>query len=160
MSASTIGASTITASTAAPPSATSAGTAAAPAQEGQPREQRTGGLRKRMMGFMLPHEQFPVTELVEFGIAAEKAGFDLLATSDHFQPWQANEGHAGEAWVTMGALGARTQRVDRSDRNLSHVSLQSRCSCGGVRFTEPAVSRTDFSWHRVRRSPQRASGYG
>jgi TAT-translocated FGD2 family F420-dependent dehydrogenase len=64
-----------------------------------------------MMGFMLPHEQFPVTQLVELGAAAENAGFDLLATSDHLQPWQTNEGHAGEAWVTMGAAGQRTRRV-------------------------------------------------
>jgi F420-dependent hydroxymycolic acid dehydrogenase len=68
-------------------------------------------LRKRMMGFMLPHEQFPVPQLVELGEAAERAGFDLLATSDHFQPWQSNEGHAGEAWVTMAALGQRTRKV-------------------------------------------------
>ena len=60
---------------------------------------------------MLPHEQFPVPQLVEFGVAAEQAGFDLLATSDHFQPWQTNEGHAGEAWITMGALGARTRNI-------------------------------------------------
>jgi TAT-translocated FGD2 family F420-dependent dehydrogenase len=68
-------------------------------------------LRKRMMGFMLPHEQFPVPQLVELGEAAERAGFDLLATSDHFQPWQSHEGHAGEAWVTMAALGQRTRKV-------------------------------------------------
>jgi TAT-translocated FGD2 family F420-dependent dehydrogenase len=67
--------------------------------------------RHPMIGFMLPHEQFAVPELLELGIAAERAGFDLLATSDHLQPWQSNEGHAGEAWVTMGALGQRTQRV-------------------------------------------------
>src|SRR5581483_3072582 len=70
-----------------------------------------GVLGKRMMGFMLPHEQFPVTQLVELGAAAEQAGFDLLATSDHLQPWQTNEGHSGEAWVTMGATGQRTRRV-------------------------------------------------
>jgi TAT-translocated FGD2 family F420-dependent dehydrogenase len=64
-----------------------------------------------MIGFMLGHEQFTVPELVEFGVAAEQAGFDLLATSDHLQPWQANEGHAGAAWVTMGALGQRTRKV-------------------------------------------------
>jgi TAT-translocated FGD2 family F420-dependent dehydrogenase len=68
-------------------------------------------IRKPMVGFMLAHEQFPVPELVELGVMAEQAGFDLLATSDHFQPWQANEGHAGAAWVTMGALGQRTQKV-------------------------------------------------
>jgi TAT-translocated FGD2 family F420-dependent dehydrogenase len=58
---------------------------------------------------MLAHEQFRVTELTEFGRRAAEAGFGLLATSDHFQPWQANEAHSGLAWVTMGALGARTQ---------------------------------------------------
>jgi TAT-translocated FGD2 family F420-dependent dehydrogenase len=64
-------------------------------------------LRKGMMGFMLAHEQFTVPELVEIGKAAAHAGFDLLATSDHFQPWQANEGHSGEAWVTLAALGSQ-----------------------------------------------------
>jgi TAT-translocated FGD2 family F420-dependent dehydrogenase len=68
-------------------------------------------LRKGMIAFMLAHEQFPVPELVRLGAAAERAGFDLLATSDHFQPWQSNERHAGEAWVTLGALGQQTRRV-------------------------------------------------
>jgi len=64
-----------------------------------------------MVGFMLGHEQFPVQKLVEFGVAAERAGFDLLATSDHFQPWQDNEGHSGQAWVTMAAVGAHTKNI-------------------------------------------------
>jgi TAT-translocated FGD2 family F420-dependent dehydrogenase len=64
-----------------------------------------------MIGLMLAHEQFPVPEPVSLGVMAEQAGFDLLANSDHLQPWQANEGHAGEAWVTMAALGQRTQKV-------------------------------------------------
>jgi TAT-translocated FGD2 family F420-dependent dehydrogenase len=72
---------------------------------------RPGSLTKGMVGFMLAHEQFPVPELLRLGASAEKAGFDLLATSDHFQPWQANERHVGQAWVTMGALGQQTQRV-------------------------------------------------
>ena len=71
----------------------------------------TSSLNKPMVGFMLAHEQFPVTELVQLGVTAEEAGFDLLATSDHLQPWQANEGHAGQAWITLSALGARTRRV-------------------------------------------------
>jgi F420-dependent hydroxymycolic acid dehydrogenase len=71
----------------------------------------TPPITKPMVGFMLAHEQFPVPELVELGVAAEQAGFGLLATSDHLQPWQANERHAGQAWVTMAALGQRTKRV-------------------------------------------------
>lgn len=65
----------------------------------------------RQVGFQLAHEQFPVPELVELGVAAEQAGFDLLAVSDHLQPWQANEGHSGQAWVTMSAIGQRTKRI-------------------------------------------------
>jgi F420-dependent hydroxymycolic acid dehydrogenase len=68
-------------------------------------------LSKGMVAFMLAHEQFPAPELIRLGAAAEDAGFDLVATSDHFQPWQANERHAGQAWVTLGALGQRTQRI-------------------------------------------------
>ena len=72
---------------------------------------RSGSLSKGMVSFMLAHEQFPAPELIRLGAAAETAGFDMVATSDHFQPWQANERHAGQAWVTLGALGQRTQRI-------------------------------------------------
>ncbi len=68
------------------------------------------GLRPtRMVGFMLGHEQFPVPELVELGESAAQAGFGVLATSDHLQPWQANERHCGQAWVTLSSLGARAK---------------------------------------------------
>jgi F420-dependent hydroxymycolic acid dehydrogenase len=63
------------------------------------------------VGFQLAHEQFKVPELVELGVAADEAGFDLLAVSDHFQPWQPNEGHSGQAWITMSAIGQRTKRI-------------------------------------------------
>jgi TAT-translocated FGD2 family F420-dependent dehydrogenase len=68
-------------------------------------------IRNGTIGYMLAHEQFAVTELREIGTSAAKAGFGLLATSDHFQPWQANERHAGAAWVTLGALGERAPKA-------------------------------------------------
>src|SRR5437868_8403771 len=68
-------------------------------------------LRKGMVGFQLAYEQFPVDELVQFGIAVDKAGFDILTHSDHLQPWQTNEGHSGLAWLTMAAIGVQTKRV-------------------------------------------------
>jgi hypothetical protein len=74
-------------------------------------DKATPAFGNKMVGFMLAHEQFPVTQLIELGIAAEQAGFDLLATSDHLQPWQANEGHSGAAWATIGALSQHTSRV-------------------------------------------------
>jgi TAT-translocated FGD2 family F420-dependent dehydrogenase len=60
-----------------------------------------------MIGFVLAHEQFTVPELVRTGALASRSGFQLLATSDHLQPWQANEAHSGAAWVTLGAMGTQ-----------------------------------------------------
>ncbi len=74
-------------------------------------ESSTTPFNKRMVGFMLAHEQFPVPRLIEIGVQAEEAGFDLLATSDHLQPWQTNEGHSGSAWATLAAVGQKTKRV-------------------------------------------------
>jgi TAT-translocated FGD2 family F420-dependent dehydrogenase len=63
------------------------------------------------VGFVLTSEQFTGPELVELGVGAEEASFDAVWTSDHFQPWQDNQGHAGHAWVLLGALTQRTRRV-------------------------------------------------
>jgi F420-dependent hydroxymycolic acid dehydrogenase len=72
----------------------------------------SGGLAgQRHVGFMLAHEQFTVPQLLRLAEAAAQAGFGVLATSDHFQPWQANEAHSGEAWVTMGAMAGCIQQA-------------------------------------------------
>ncbi len=65
----------------------------------------------RGVGFALSHEQFPAPTLVALGRAAEAAGFNTVWTSDHTQPWMANEGHAGHAWVTLSSLGAQTGQI-------------------------------------------------
>jgi TAT-translocated FGD2 family F420-dependent dehydrogenase len=92
-------------------SAAAGGAGAAAASGTAPGTPRAESLRRGMVSFMLAHEQFPVPELVRLGASAERAGFDMLATSDHFQPWQANERHSGEAWITLGALGQQTNRA-------------------------------------------------
>ena len=48
--------------------------------------------------------------LVQLAALASRSGFDVLSTSDHLQPWQDNDGHSGQAWVTMGATGAQVTR--------------------------------------------------
>ena len=82
-----------------------------PSATGQRGAGHSETLTQGMLAFTLSHEQFRAPELIPLGIAAEKAGFDLVATSDHFQPWQANERHSGLAWVTLGVLGQQTQRI-------------------------------------------------
>lgn len=63
------------------------------------------------IGFVLSHEQFQAPQLLNFGVAAEQSGFDMVWTSDHFHPWMDNQGHAGQAWITLAALGQRMQRL-------------------------------------------------
>ena len=65
----------------------------------------------RSVGYFLSHEQFSPVDLVEAAVAAEQAGFDSVWASDHFHPWQDNQGHAGNAWLTLAAVGQRTSRV-------------------------------------------------
>jgi F420-dependent hydroxymycolic acid dehydrogenase len=96
--------------------------------------EQEGGLRKGLLGFMLGHEQFPVEQLLEYGARAEQAGFDLVAASDHLQPWQENEGHCGAAWATLAALSQRTQ----------HVWMGTTVTCPTLRY-HPAVVAEMFA---------------
>ena len=82
-----------------------------PARAASPRGTEKPGKRDLTIGFVLTSEEFTGPQLVEFGVAAEQAGFDAVWTSDHFLPWQDNQGHAGHAWVLLGALAQRTKRV-------------------------------------------------
>jgi F420-dependent hydroxymycolic acid dehydrogenase len=116
---------------AAPTSQGSLGTVASPRLKGK---RPSGHLSKGMLAFTLSHEQFPAPELVRLGASAEKAGFDLVATSDHFQPWQANEGHSGLAWVTLGALGQQTR----------HIWMGTAVTCPTLRYN-PAVVAEAFA---------------
>ena len=58
----------------------------------------------------LATEQFPPSDLVEQAIEAERAGFDAVNVSDHFQPWW-EPGHSGQAWTLLGAICHATERV-------------------------------------------------
>ncbi|HYV14559.1 MAG TPA: TIGR03557 family F420-dependent LLM class oxidoreductase [Conexibacter sp.] len=53
------------------------------------------------------HEQFPPDALLAHAVAAERAGFDGIACSDHLQPWW-EPGESGHAWVWLGAVGQAT----------------------------------------------------
>lgn len=67
--------------------------------------------QRHTIGFVLSNEQWRINDLVEQAVAAEEAGFDRLWTSDHFHPWQDNQGHSGHAWVLLAAIGQRTKHV-------------------------------------------------
>jgi len=63
------------------------------------------------VGYHCAAEQFPPADLVEFAVAAERAGFQGVTVADHLHPWQDNQGHAGHAWMMLSAIAARTQRL-------------------------------------------------
>src|SRR5215207_2621849 len=58
----------------------------------------------------LATEQFSPSNLIEQAAAAERAGFDAVNVSDHFQPWW-EPGESGMAWALLGAIGHATERV-------------------------------------------------
>ena len=63
------------------------------------------------LGYKASAEQFGPRDLLAFSIHAERAGFDSVFVSDHFQPWRHTDGHAPNCLVWLGALAMRTQRV-------------------------------------------------
>ncbi len=63
------------------------------------------------LGYKASSEQFGPNELLDYSVLAERAGFDSVFISDHFQPWRHTGGHAPFSMAWMGALGARTSRI-------------------------------------------------
>ncbi|GAA1822509.1 glucose-6-phosphate dehydrogenase (coenzyme-F420) [Planosporangium flavigriseum] len=63
------------------------------------------------IGYKASAEQFAPRELLEFSVEAEERGLDLVAISDHFQPWRHHGGHAPSALTWLGALGQATNRA-------------------------------------------------
>lgn len=62
-------------------------------------------------GYKLMTEEHGPTALVDNAVAAEAAGFDFVAASDHFHPWVRAQGHAPFAWSVLGAVAHATRRV-------------------------------------------------
>src|SRR5690242_17492430 len=79
-------------------------------------------------GYTLMTEQTGPRELVRGAARAEQAGFDFEVISDHFSPWLDSQGHAPNAWPTLGAIATATERVD----------LMTYVTCPTMRY-HPAV---------------------
>ena len=63
------------------------------------------------LGWKASAEQFGPRELLDYGVSAERHGFDSIVVSDHFHPWKDTDGHAPFSFAWLGALGARTTRA-------------------------------------------------
>ncbi|MBV9232385.1 MAG: TIGR03557 family F420-dependent LLM class oxidoreductase [Chloroflexi bacterium] len=62
------------------------------------------------IGWKAGVEQYPPVELLDYAVSADKAGFDLLDVSDHFNPWS-EAGQASFSWTWLGAVAAKTSRM-------------------------------------------------
>jgi G6PDH family F420-dependent oxidoreductase len=56
------------------------------------------------IGYFLACEEFGPNELVEQARLARKAGLDRLWISDHYHPWNDEQGHSPFVWSVIGAL--------------------------------------------------------
>src|SRR3954470_8053138 len=60
------------------------------------------------IGYFLSCEEFGPRELVEQARRAEAAGFHALWISDHYHPWNDEQGHSPFVWSVIGALSEAT----------------------------------------------------
>jgi G6PDH family F420-dependent oxidoreductase len=80
------------------------------------------------IGYAAMLEQFHPTELLDWCVQAETAGFEAgFMVSEHFHPWTPQQGQSAFAWSFMGALGQRTS-----------LKFGTAVTCPGFRY-HPAV---------------------
>jgi coenzyme F420-dependent glucose-6-phosphate dehydrogenase len=60
------------------------------------------------IGYKASAEQFDPLTLLEYTRQAEAAGLEIVATSDHFQPWRHRGGHSPAALPWLGAATVAT----------------------------------------------------
>jgi coenzyme F420-dependent glucose-6-phosphate dehydrogenase len=65
----------------------------------------TGPIR---IGYKASAEQFDPATLLRYSRAAEAVGLEIIATSDHFQPWRHRGGHSPAALPWLGAATVAT----------------------------------------------------
>lgn len=58
------------------------------------------------IGYFLSCEEYGPRELVEQAVLAEQAGFESLWISDHFHPWNDEQGQSPFVWSVIGAIAA------------------------------------------------------
>ena len=80
------------------------------------------------IGYKLAAEAFGPHELIRQAVLAEAAGFDFVEMSDHYHPWLDVQGHSPFAWTVLGAIAAKTDRIE----------LATGVTCPTVRY-HPAI---------------------
>jgi G6PDH family F420-dependent oxidoreductase len=80
------------------------------------------------MGYFLSCEEWGPKDLVELAIKARDAGFEGLWISDHYHPWNDEQGHSPFVWSVIGAVAQAAPQM----------SLTTAVTCPTVRI-HPAI---------------------
>jgi G6PDH family F420-dependent oxidoreductase len=79
------------------------------------------------IGYFLSCEEFGPTELLTQARMAEEAGFEALWISDHFHPWNDEQGESPFVWSVIGALS-----------QVSRLPVTTAVTCPTIRI-HPAI---------------------
>ncbi len=60
------------------------------------------------IGYFLSSEEWGPQDLVSQAVKAQDAGFEGLWISDHYHPWNDEQGHSPFVWSTLGAIAQAT----------------------------------------------------
>jgi G6PDH family F420-dependent oxidoreductase len=81
------------------------------------------------IGYFLSSEEWGPRELVELAVKSQEAGFEGLWISDHFHPWNDEQGHSPFVWSVIGAIA----------HAVPGVRLTTAVTCPSLRI-HPAVT--------------------
>lgn len=62
-----------------------------------------------LIAYHASQEQFKPSQLIQYCILAERAGFDAVSSSDHFHPWSKRQGQSGFTFSWIGAAMQATK---------------------------------------------------
>ncbi|MEA2180321.1 MAG: hypothetical protein QOG77_3618 [Solirubrobacteraceae bacterium] len=60
------------------------------------------------IGLFLSSEEFGPRDIVDLAVRGERAGFSGLWISDHYHPWNDQQGHSPFVWSAIGAIAQAT----------------------------------------------------
>src|SRR6476660_6787546 len=64
-----------------------------------------------VLGYWASQEQYSMQDLLRFVVEAERGGFNICLTSDHFHPWWHDNGYGNFTWVWMTVAAERTKKM-------------------------------------------------
>jgi coenzyme F420-dependent glucose-6-phosphate dehydrogenase len=65
----------------------------------------------KIIGYWAAQEQYSMQDLLKFVVEAERSGFNITMTSDHFHPWWHDNGYGNFTWVWIAAAAGQTKKM-------------------------------------------------